>query len=185
MGTKTDAAPAQPASPLPKGDPLAPQPPPQPGASPLPKGDPLNPNGPNGPGPGAAPQAPQGNPPASPPPDDRPAADRGQDGEGPAPADLPSGFAAAAKQFRLGGHALLGKIAETAGLPEPVRSAAHDIAFAVNTGLAPAAVQGLQKIGPEALGRLVDEVIEEKLDQAGVTALLRERFPEPQKRIVA
>ncbi len=96
--------------------------------------------------------------------------------------DLAQGLAEMAKELKLSGHALLGFLAGVQGAPAEMTSAAHDVAFAVNTGLAGhLAAEGLRKAGHEGLAKLLVEVVDGGLGQAEVTALLRERFPEPVK----
>lgn len=96
--------------------------------------------------------------------------------------DLALGLAGMAKELRLSGHALLGFLAGVEGAPAEMTAAAHDVAFAVNTGLAGhLAAEGLRKAGPEGLAKLLIEIVDGGLGQAEVTALLRERYPEPVK----
>lgn len=92
---------------------------------------------------------------------------------------LSRALGSAARELKCSGHQLLAKIS---GLGQgPVERAAHDIAFAVNTGLAPAAAQALRGMAPTAMAELIGEVVDGQLDQDGVTALLRERYPEPKR----
>lgn len=83
------------------------------------------------------------------------------------------------RMTKLSGHQLLGHISSAEGTPPDLAQAAHDVAFVVNTGLAGhAAAEGLRKMAPDALAKLLEEAIADKSSTADLAAKLRELFPE-------
>lgn len=101
----------------------------------------------------------------------------------PAPkANLPRALAELARTTKLNGHQLLGHISAADGTPPELAQAAHDVAFVANTGLAGhAAPEGLRKMAPDALAKLLEEVMAEKPSTADLVAKLRQMFPEPRR----
>lgn len=89
---------------------------------------------------------------------------------------LARALADAGRHLKVSGHQLLGKVSELGS--GALERAAHDLAWAANTGAAPGAIAGLRSLTPKAMADLVAEVAEGDLDQNAVVALLRERFPE-------
>jgi hypothetical protein len=89
---------------------------------------------------------------------------------------LARALAQTSRMLKVSGHQLLGQVSELGS--SAIERAAHDIAWAANTGAAPAAIAGLRGLTPRAMADLLADVAEGDLDQTSVTALLRERFPE-------
>lgn len=96
--------------------------------------------------------------------------------------NLPQALAELSKTSKLAGHQLLGHIASAEGAPPELAQAAHDLAFVVNTGLAGhAAAEGLRKMAPDALAKLLEETIADKPTVDDLAKKLRDLFPEPKR----
>lgn len=91
---------------------------------------------------------------------------------------LASAIEALASETGLAGHELLGKVS-TLDDKEPFAVAAGRIAFALNTGLVPAAVFPLSEMSHADLAALL--VAHANKSQASVTAALRSRWPDPKR----
>lgn len=96
--------------------------------------------------------------------------------------NLPRALSELGKLTKLQGHQLLGHLASAEGTPPELAQAAHDLAFAVNTGLAGhAAPEGVRKMAADALAKLIEETMADKPSVSEVAAKLRELFPEPKR----
>ena len=91
---------------------------------------------------------------------------------------LAAALQALAAETGLSGHELLGKVS-TLDDKEPFAVAAGNIAFAINTGLVPAAVFPLSEMSHADLAALL--VAHANKNQASVTAALRARWPESRR----
>jgi hypothetical protein len=86
------------------------------------------------------------------------------------------------KLTKLQGHQLLGHLASAEGAPSDLMQAAHDVAFVVNTGLAGhAAAEGLRKLAPEGLAKLLEETMADKPTFDELAKKIRDQFPEPKR----
>lgn len=99
--------------------------------------------------------------------------------------NLPRALSELGKLTKLQGHQLLGHLASAEGTPPELAQAAHDLAFAVNTGLAGhAAAEGVRKMTADALAKLLEETMADKPSVSEVAAKLRELFPEPKRSAI-
>ena len=70
---------------------------------------------------------------------------------------------------------------ESADMPADLKQVAHDMSWALNTGMVPQAKTALETISHEDLAKLVNDAIKAKADtQEKVVAFLRKRFTLPQ-----
>lgn len=89
---------------------------------------------------------------------------------------LSRAIASLADETGKSGHELLAKVTEMEP-KDPVCVAAHHLAFAANTGLAPRAVAGLAEMSHDDLAALL--LANRGKSQEAITAIARKRWPEP------
>lgn len=96
--------------------------------------------------------------------------------------NLPRALTELGKMTKLQGHQLLGHLASAEGTPPDLAQAAHDIAFAVNTGIAGhAAAEGVRKMAADTLAKFIEDTVVERPTLDELAKKLRDLFPEPKR----